>query len=226
MNGWIKLFRAMLTWEWYTDSPTKDLFLHCLLTANSEPTTYRGVQIPKGSFNTTEAELAVKTGLSRQQIRTAIKKLISTNEIAKTSTNGITIIKVNKYADYQAVGTCPSTTEQPLEQPSEQPPEQPSLIENKKIRREEDKNKETYKEVLDCSPEFSEALKAFEEMRRKIRKPLTDRAKQLVLKKLKDLAPDEETQIEILNQSVMNSWQGVFPLDSQKKKGIVNVLDL
>ena len=72
-------------------------------------------------------------------------------------------------------------------------------------------------EVVECSPEFSQALKDFEEMRKSIKKPLTARAKEMILNKLAKLAPDEKTQIEILNQSTMNSWQGVFPLDERKK---------
>ena len=77
-------------------------------------------------------------------------------------------------------------------------------------------------EVFDTSPRFNNALRDFEEMRKKIRKPLTDRAKVLLLEKLEQLAPaDEEKQIKILNQSTMNSWQGVFPLSEDKgeKKG-------
>ena len=66
--------------------------------------------------------------------------------------------------------------------------------------------------------EFDIALEEFEKMRRRIRKPLTDRAKELVLKKLDDLADTEEEKIEILNQSILNSWQGVFPLNNDTKK--------
>ena len=61
----------------------------------------------------------------------------------------------------------------------------------------------------------------FAEMRRKIRKPLTDRAKALTLSELEKLAPgDEEKKIAILNQSIQRSWQGVFPLivDEKPKK--------
>ena len=69
----------------------------------------------------------------------------------------------------------------------------------------------------ECSQKFAEALAGFEEMRKKIKKPLTQRAKALILKKLNSLAPnDEETQIEILDQSTLNGWQGVFELKDNK----------
>ena len=60
-----------------------------------------------------------------------------------------------------------------------------------------------------------EALKGFEDMRKDIKKPLTDKAKSLLINKLKKY-PREEW-VEILEQSIMNSWQGIFPLEKQKE---------
>lgn len=65
------------------------------------------------------------------------------------------------------------------------------------------------------------ALDAFAEMRRKIRKPLTQRAKELTVQDLKKLSENPEDWVEILNQSVKNSWQGVFPLKNRSKGGNV-----
>lgn len=56
------------------------------------------------------------------------------------------------------------------------------------------------------------ALQGFEEMRIKIKKPMTDRAKTLLLGELQKLSANRNEQIEILNQSVARCWQGVFPL--------------
>ena len=53
-------------------------------------------------------------------------------------------------------------------------------------------------------------------MRKKIKSPMTDRAIILMLKKLDDLASDDETKIAILNQSILNSWKGIFPLKDNK----------
>lgn len=44
----------------------------------------------------------VKLGLTTRQIRTALSKLISTNEVTKKSTSKFTIYTINNYADYQA----------------------------------------------------------------------------------------------------------------------------
>ena len=62
------------------------------------------------------------------------------------------------------------------------------------------------------------ALNDFAEMRKKMRKPLTDRALALTLSELEKLAPgDDEKKIDILNQSIQRGWQGVFPLKDERK---------
>lgn len=33
-QGWVKAYRQLLDWEWYTDVPTFKLFLHLLLIVN------------------------------------------------------------------------------------------------------------------------------------------------------------------------------------------------
>lgn len=52
---------------------------------------------------------------------------------------------------------------------------------------------------------------AFEEMRKKIHKPMTVYAKKLIIKKLLSMEDDPN---DILEQSIMNSWQGIWPLKS------------
>ena len=60
---------------------------------------------------------------------------------------------------------------------------------------------------------FERAMDDFAVMRKTIRKPLTDRARELTIRQLEKLAPgDEATQIKILNQSIQRGWQGVFAL--------------
>lgn len=61
------------------------------------------------------------------------------------------------------------------------------------------------------------ALQGFEEMRVKIKKPMTDQAKKRLLTELEKLAPgDRETQISILHQSEDRCWAGVFALKDDR----------
>lgn len=98
---WIKIHNKFLNWEWYTDVNTKAVFIHCILKANWKDCSYQGIVVPRGSFVTGRKKLVKELGLSEQEIRTAIKHLISTNEITTKSTNKFTIISVNNYDLYQ-----------------------------------------------------------------------------------------------------------------------------
>jgi len=56
---------------------------------------------------------------------------------------------------------------------------------------------------------------AFLEMRKKIKKPLTDYGSNLVIKKLEKFKLTGDDPNEILNQSILHSWQGVWPLKNK-----------
>lgn len=109
INGnWIKLFTKFTTWEWYKDQNTKSLFLHCLLKANWKDGKFMGNVIPRGSFVTSLDSLSKELGLSVQEVRTALKHLISTNELTSKSTNKYRIITVVNYEMYQQVNKQPN----------------------------------------------------------------------------------------------------------------------
>ena len=111
-NGWIKLHRSLLEWEWYDDINVMRVFLHCLLMANHKDKKYRGAVVERGSFLTGRDTLASQTGLTVQQIRTSLNKLKSTNELTIKSSKQGTVIQVVSYDKYQEV-TNESTTHQP-----------------------------------------------------------------------------------------------------------------
>ena len=62
----------------------------------------------------------------------------------------------------------------------------------------------------------AETWSAFVDMRKKIRKPMTDHAKQLALNKLAKLREAGQDANEVLRQSIMNSYQGLFPVKSDE----------
>lgn len=69
--------------------------------------------------------------------------------------------------------------------------------------------------------EVMEAWQGYCDMRKKIRKPMTDRAAQMILNKCAELSKgDASTAALILMQSEMNSWQGVFPLKKTHEQGV------
>lgn len=98
---YIKLFRKMLTWEWYKDTNTTRVFLHILLKANYKPSKYKGHDVGAGECVFGRQKWAEELGMSEQSIRTAINHLKSTNEITIRATNKFSIIKVEKWAFWQ-----------------------------------------------------------------------------------------------------------------------------
>lgn len=79
--------------------------------------------------------------------------------------------------------------------------------------------------------ELRQTLKDFEEMRRvSCKKPMTNRAKILLLNKLKKLAGDDyDMMLALLNQSIEHGWQTVYPLKQeapQRKSTSSHALDV
>lgn len=102
MEEWyIKLFRKFKDWWWYDDKNVKILFLEILLSVNHTEKKWRNVEIKPWEMITSVEKLSLSIWLSIQEVRTALKKLKSTNEITIKTTNNFTLIKVNKWNDYQ-----------------------------------------------------------------------------------------------------------------------------
>lgn len=100
-NGWVCLHRSILSWEWWDDLPTRNLFFYCLLSANHEEESWHGIQIPRGSLMTSYNALARGTGFSVKQMRRAVENLKKTGELGiKRAGNGA-ILTINNYGKYQ-----------------------------------------------------------------------------------------------------------------------------
>jgi len=225
-NTWVKLFRSLKDWCWYTDANTMRLFVHLVIIVNWKPSFWKGIPVDRGQTITSVGKLSEQIHLSEQQIRTALNKLKSTNEITIKSTNRFTKITVLKYSEYQSGDL--DNNKQDNEQPNNQITNK-QQTDNKRITTIEEVNnsknskefniskKNKQKEIPlfpDNSQEFNQAFEDFAEMRKEsLRKPLkTKQAKLLIFKKLKTLSNYEDVQIQILEQSTMNSWQGLWPI--------------
>lgn len=101
LNGYVKIHRKLLQWGWYQDHAVKEVWLHLLLTASFKECHFRGKKILPGQCIVGTEQMAKDLGFTRQQIRTAITKLSSTNEITVDSTNRFSIITLVNWAEYQ-----------------------------------------------------------------------------------------------------------------------------
>ena len=114
-DSYIKLFRKARKNPIFKKPLTFHYFTYCILSAwwNDEPTTFNlggvDVSISKGEFATTLQRSSYETGLSIQNIRTAIKVLKATDCLTEDLTRGLTnggrVLKVCNYSVYQAKKT-------------------------------------------------------------------------------------------------------------------------
>lgn len=93
-----------------------------------------------------------------------------------------------------------------------------NTVSNKKERKSKSKSYDEQIAEYTGNKELQDALKAFLQMRSFIKKPMTEYALKLMLKKLDEFGNTDDTKISILNQSITNNWQGIFPLKDGNTK--------
>lgn len=103
-NGYIKLHRSILNWEWYGDTVTTMLFLHLLLTVNIKDSRWQGVNVPKGARICSLSILSEETGFSVKQIRGSLDKLERTHSVARTKFSKFSIISIENWSKFQGEG--------------------------------------------------------------------------------------------------------------------------
>jgi len=108
-QGWICVHRKLLEWEWFDDHNAFRLFVYFMLKANHKDKKWKGITIKRGQHLTSLDAISSKTGLTKSQVRTSIKKLKSTHEIAYESNKQHTVITVINYDLYQDSVTQVST---------------------------------------------------------------------------------------------------------------------
>jgi len=223
-NEFIKVNRKITDWEWYKNFPAYKVFTHCLFKANWKEGKFEGETIPRGSFVTSVGNLAKETGLSVQQVRTALNKLKSTNEITIKTTNKFTVINVVNYSNYQddkRVSNKDYNRDVNNQITNEQQTNNKQITtieEVKKIRSKEVKNnKRDIEKILYFEVEEINVLfHAYLEMRKKKKVPNTEHAINLLLNKLKK--HDDDVKKEMLEKAIVGGWQSLYEPDSKQRK--------
>lgn len=193
MNGHIKLHRALTEWGWYKDLPTCKLWLHVLLRANYKACEWQGIEIPRGAFATSYAALSAESGLSVQQVRTALGKLKKTGEITVETNRHYTIVKVAKYDEYQS-----APDEMPT--PAKCPPK-PKTDKSKEPDQTERFNEPARSAVRDWLNYKKERREAYKTTGLKsLLTEIENRVKQ----------HGEQAVAEVIRLSMANNWRGII----------------
>ena len=101
-NGYIKLHRSILGWEWVDDLNTLRLWIHLLCTVCWEPSSYKGMELKPGQRIASLTQLAKEIkAMSIRQIRTAKQHLLDTGEVTVSDTPFGDLITIENWAKYQ-----------------------------------------------------------------------------------------------------------------------------
>lgn len=218
-DGYILIHRKIINWQWYSNKNDRLLFIHCLISANWKDGWFNGEKIPRGSFATGRKKLSQEVGLTEQQTRTSLEHLKSTNEITIKSYSKYSIITINNYDKYQL-----DNQQNNQQITNKQPTNNHNIIKEIKEKKEIN-NKESISK--DIQKKYFESLKVntlfneFLEQRKKLKAVNSERAINTLINKLNNY--DESTQIKMIENSIVNSWKGIFEIKETKRKD--NVLD-
>ena len=217
-NGWIKLHRKLL------DNPVvmKDsdhlaVWIYLLLNASHTeyPVLFGGkkISLKAGQLITGRKSIASTLGISESKVRRILDLFEIDQQIDRQRSNKnslVSILNWDKYQifdqqiDQQATNKRPTSDQQATTNKN-----------NKNIKNIKECKEIIYSDV----PELNETIIAFIDYRKSIKKPMSDRAITLLLGKLNKMSNSVQEQIEILNQSILNGWQGIFPLKSDSGSG-------
>ena len=103
-STYIKIDRNIERWRWWQKGKTLHVFLFLLLNANVVDREFEHKIVHRGQVATSLGSIVKSTGLTLQEVRTAILHLKSTGEITTESCNRyqvITIVNYNAYQDVQ-----------------------------------------------------------------------------------------------------------------------------
>lgn len=149
--------------------------------------------------------------ISKPTVDKAIKSLIEKGLIIKSVTS-INDMQINRYkVSLQGVKNLYRGSKESL------PPAKETLLGGSK---ESLPNKYNKVNIINYSDnkELDTAIKDFIEHRKKMRKPMTSKAVDLFIKRLKQLSISEQNQIQMVNTAIERGWMTVYPVNGQSEK--------
>lgn len=226
MEGWIKIYRKILDNPIICkDSDYLSIWIYLLLNATHKeiPAIFNGEKIilKPGQLITGRKSISKQLKISESKTYRVINALKSEHQIEQQTSNKSSLITIVAWEKYQnseqqnelQMNNKRTTTEQQLNTNKN--------VKNNKNERSINKKQKSFDDVFkenNFPKELELALRDFIDMRKTIKKPMTTKALELLLKNLDRLTNSSEEKIKIVNQSVEHSWQSVYPLKEENLK--------
>ena len=237
-SGYIKLYRSLLEDPIWTNSTAEQcvILIQLLFFVTWKPKKW-DVFGRKFTLNPGQGFVSIRDfskicghGVSRQKVRTAFKRFENLGFLTQEPTQKGTLITIVNWRKYQGLIDDTNPVINPTLTQGQPNPNPTIKEESKKDKKDKnskndkkDKNKDIFQKII---KEFSagnepleQAITDWIDMRASLKKPVsTERALRLNLDKLFKLSDGfQPDMLDIVNQSIMNSWQGFFALKSSKR---------
>ena len=169
------------------------------------------------------SRLIKETGLSKSTLIKCLKELEELGYITSEKAAG----NNNKYFIDSSIKISSSKNDSSTKNDTSSSTKNETGVVLKMIHKNKQENKqknnnsdlEVIVEAYTDNKELKETIIDFIEMRKSIKKKLTERGLKGILNKLDKLAVNDFEKIEILENSIMNCWQGVFEIKKEAHKG-------
>jgi hypothetical protein len=228
-NPWSKFF-----WQdWETDARLKlcslsaqGLWMRMLcIAAQHDPIGYVAV----AGIGLDETAIARLTGASESEVQSLLGELTRTGVFSRDAKGRIYSRRMIRDARKAAaarkngkLGGNPSLSKQSINQawdnPSDKGGDKPQS-QKPYARKKERKNPPTPRAGGGDVPAWipSDEWRGYLAMRAKIRKPLTDRALDMAVRKLEQLRDDGFSPAAVLDQSTLHCWQDLYPIRASER---------
>lgn len=242
MEGYIRLWRSIADSPVWTCSTANQkvvlitILLHVRWNSIRWDVLGKEFTIGPGEIFTSIRKLADMAGVTQRVVRTALDRFESVNFLTRKVTHQGMLISVVNWDKYQGLcdlGDTPGDTKKTRRGHTHDTPNSKNdTTIRKKVLQEGKEGKEGKKVIPPISPkggkggvvplfekfsggnqELLSALKEWHEMRKRMKKPLTEKAAELNLKDLQKLSDGDERQMAaIVLQSIKHGWQGFYVL--------------
>lgn len=220
-RGYIKLWRKSLDSGWLANPLLWCFWCWCLMKATHKPCKvligFQEVFLSPGQFVFGRKKCAKELKTSERSVRTCLQTLKSTNNLTIKVTNKFSIINIVNWTIYQEEE---NTNDQQDDQQYDQQltsnrPTTDHIQTHKECRNTKRINNKGIL-IPDWLP--TDKWQDFKDHRKALKKPLTPKAEQLAISKLDSLRISGNDPVEVINNSIMNGWQGLFELKDRNKE--------
>lgn len=162
------------------------------------------------------SQMELMTGIDRRKCHDLLKKLVIKKVLIRvvTQKGDKAIIRYGFQKDYDKWEVTPKKVTD-TQKGDRVTPKRVTKLTPKRVNTKDKKDTIT-KDSVDYPGWLDlEIWKEFKKMRVKIKKPLTEYAEKLAIKKIEEMNYSDSDKLRVIKKSIFHSWQGLFPLKEE-----------